>query len=433
MTTTKNHTLRNRMLIMIGAVLVLVAALAFFFYLHVQKLIASAPKPGAQTVSTVAAGTLEWQPQLASVGSLTALRGIDVTTEIAGLVRSVHFRSGQDVKAGALLVQLNADADVAQLNALQAAADLAVTTLKRDRQQLKAQAVSQALIDNDEADLKSKRALVAQQAALVAKKTIRAPFAGRLGISTLNPGQYLNPGDKIVTLQTIDPIYADFSLPQKQIASVAIEQTINLSVDAFTGKRFPGTVTAISPKVDPTTRNVSLQATIANPDKQLLPGMFGQVSVDVGEKMRYLTLPQTAITYNPYGSTVFLVVPASELAASNAASGAASGAATAGAASVAGSGPASAAAVAQASAAGTGAAAASSASAAASGASGLVAQQVFVTTGETRGDQVAITKGVREGQQVVSSGQLKLKNGTPVRIDNSVQPANDPNPKPQEN
>ena len=432
MTTTKNHKLRNRMLIMIGAVLVLVAALAFFFYLHVQKLIASAPKPGAQTVSTVAAGTLEWQPQLASVGSLTAIRGIDVTTEIAGLVRSVHFRSGQDVKAGALLVQLNADADIAQLDALQAAADLAVTTLKRDRLQLKAQAVSQALIDNDEADLKSKRALVAQQAALVAKKTIRAPFAGRLGISTLNPGQYLNPGDKIVTLQTIDPIYADFSLPQKQIASVANKQAINLSVDAFAGKRFAGAVTAISPKVDPTTRNVALQATIANPDKQLLPGMFGQVAVEVGEKKRYLTLPQTAITYNPYGSTVFVVVPASELAASGAASGGASGAGS-GAASGAASGGASAAAAAQASAAGTGAAAASSASDAASGASGLVAQQVFVTTGETRGDQVAILKGLREGQQVVSSGQLKLKNGTPVRIDNSVQPANDPNPKPQEN
>lgn len=407
------------MFIMIGAVLVLVAVLALFFFLHIRSLIASAPKPGPQTVSTVKAGTLEWQPHLGSVGSLVAVRGIDVTTEIAGLVRSVHFRSGQDVKAGTLLVQLNADADQAQLSSLQAAAELAATTLKRDKQQLRAQAVSQALIDNDEADLRSKRALVAQQAAVVDKKTIRAPFSGRLGISTLNPGQYVNPGDQIVTLQTIDPIYVDFSLPQKQIASVSMRQMVDIVVDAFADKRFPGAVNAISPKVDPATRNVSLQATLPNPDQQLLPGMFAQVTVEVGEKKRYLTLPQTAITYNPYGSTVFLVVPAAEFAASGAASGATSGGAR-NASAPAGASPRT-------------AAAAASASGAASGASGLVAQQVFVTTGETRGDQVAILKGVKEGQEVVSSGQLKLKNGTPVKVDNSVQPANDPNPKPQEN
>lgn len=388
----------KRMFIMLGCVLLLVAVLAFGFYLHVRGLIASAPKPTPQTVSTVKAQMLEWQPQLNGVGTLVAVRGVDVTTEIAGLVRSINFKSGQEVKAGDLLVQLNADADLAQLNALQAAADLSATTLKRDQAQLAAQAVSQALVDNDLADLRSKRALVAQQAALVAKKTIRAPFAGRLGITTVNPGQYLNPGDRIVTLQTIDPIYVDFSLPQSQIGGLAVGQVVNVVTDAFAGELFPGKITAISPKVDPATRNVLIEATIANPQRRLLPGMFARANVDVGEKARYLTLPQTAITYNPYGSTVFVVKPAGE--AQPAPDGKAAKAVPAKAEAPAASGP--------------------------------VAQQVFVVTGQTRGDQVAILKGIEEGQEIVTSGQLKLKNGTAVAVDNTVQPANSPNPTPQE-
>jgi membrane fusion protein (multidrug efflux system) len=374
----------KRMLIMIGGVLVLTAALAFGFYLHIQKLIASSPRPGPQTVSATQVVALEWQPRLATVGTVTAVRGVDVTTEIAGLVRSVNFRSGQDVKAGELLVQLNADADIAQLQSLQAAAELSASVLARDQGQLAAQAVSQAQVDGDRADLKSKRALVAQQAALIAKKTIRAPFAGKLGITAVNPGQYLNPGDKIVTLQTIDPIYVDFYLPQKRIGALSVGQVVNVTTDGFPGLTFPGRISAISPKVDSATRNVQVEATLANPKRQLLPGMFANANVDVGEKKRYLTLPQTAITYNPYGSTVFIVEPASAKAASGAAP------------------------------------------------DGLVVQQVFVTTGETRGDQVAILTGLKEGQQVVTSGQIKLKNGTAVVIDNSVQPANSPNPTPQE-
>ncbi|MFI5446759.1 efflux RND transporter periplasmic adaptor subunit [Polaromonas sp. UC242_47] len=387
----------KRMLIMIGGVLVLVAVLALGFFLHIRSIIANSPKPGPQTVSTIKAQVLEWQPQIPSVGTLVAVRGVDVTTEIAGLVRSVNFKSGQDVKAGELLVQLNADSDVAQLNSLQAAAELSAVTLKRDQAQLAGQAVSQALVDNDLADLKSRRALVAQQQALVAKKTIRAPFAGRLGITTVNPGQYLNPGDTIVTLQTIDPIYANFSAPQKQIASLSVGQVVNVATDAFAGELFPGKINAISPKVDPSTRNVSLQATIANPQRRLLPGMFARANVDVGQKQRYLTLPQTAITYNPYGATVFILKPAEAQPAPGGKDE--KNAKPAAPAAPAGS---------------------------------LVAQQVFVTTGETRGDQVAILKGVVEGQEVVTSGQLKLKNGTPVVVDNRVQPANSANPTPQE-
>ncbi len=351
---------------------------------------ASAPRPGAQTVSAIEAKALEWQPLLSAVGTVTAVRGVEVTTEIAGLVRTIAFKSGQEVKAGALLVQLNADSDIAALQSLQAAADLSATTLARDRQQFEAEAISKSQLDNDMADLKSRRALVAQQQALIAKKTIRAPFAGRLGITTVQPGQYFNPGDRIVTLQTIDPIYVDFYLPQKQLGGLKLGQVVSLTTDGYPGQTFPGKITAVNPKVDTATRNILVEATLPNPQRLLLPGMFANASVEVGEKQRFLTLPQTAITYNPYGSTVFIVGPA------QAASGAAA------------------------------------ASAPAPAASGLAVRQVFVTTGETRGDQVAILKGLQEGQQVVTSGQVKLKNGTPVVVDNTVQPDNNPNPTPQE-
>ena len=392
----------KRMLIMIGGIVVLVLILGGGFALHIKNLIASLPKPTPQTVTATKVGSQDWQPALAAVGSVVPVRGVDVTTEIAGLVREIHFKSGQDVKKGDILVELNADSDKAQFDALSAAADLSASVLKRDKAQFDAQAIAQAQVDADTADLKSKRALAAQQQAIIDKKTIRAPFSGKLGITTVNPGQYVNPGDKIVTLQTIDPIYVDFNLPQKQVGSLQVGQVVNVTSDGFAGVTFPGKITAISPKVDTTTRNVVVEATLANPKRQLLPGMFANASVEVGDKKHYLTLPQTAITYNPYGSTVFVIMTADEAAAAarNAASGAA---------------PASAAAPAQ----------------AASG-SGLVVQQAFVTTGETRGDQVAILKGLKEGQQVVTSGQVKLKNGTSIVIDNSVLPANSPNPTPQE-
>lgn len=376
----------KRMLIMLGAVALLIALLALGFFLHIRQLMASSPKPAPQTVSATIIRKVDWQPHLSSVGTLVAVRGVDVTSEIAGLVRSIHFKSGQEVAAGQLLVQLNADADLAQLRALEAAAELAASVLARDRQQFAVQAISQAQIDNDAADLKSKQALAAQQAALVAKKTIRAPFAGKLGITSVNPGQYLNPGDKIVTLQTIDPIYVDFYIPQQQLGGLQVGQVLTLSSDAHANTAFAGKVSAISSKVDPATRNVQVEATVANPQRQLLPGMFANVHVEVGGKKQYLTLPQTAITYNPYGSTVFVVHPAPP----------------------------------------------PKAGAAPPKAGDLVVQQVFVTTGATRGDQVAVLTGLTEGQRVVTSGQIKLKNGSPVVISNVVEPRNNPQPTPQE-
>lgn len=372
----------KRMFIMLGGIVLLVVVLGLGFFMHIRNLMAAAPKPAPQIVSTITAKSSSWQPQLKSVGTLSAVHGVDISSEVAGQVRSVNFKSGQDVKAGDVLVQLNADADIAQLHSLEAAAELAAITLKRDQAQLAVQGVAQAQVDNDAADLKSKKAQVAQQAALVAKKTIRAPFAGRVGITSVNPGQYLNAGDKIVTLQQIDPIYVDFNLPQSQLAAVSVGQKVLIKTDGTADKTFTGSVNAINPKIDTSTRNVQVQALIANPGRKLLPGMFANASLDTGKQQSYLTLPQTAITYNAYGSTVFVVVPAGK-------------------------------------------------DAAAAGGS-LVAKQVFVQTGPTRGDQVAILSGVKEGEQVVTSGQVKLKNGIAVAINNSVQPANNPNPTPQE-
>ncbi|MGH8822626.1 MAG: efflux RND transporter periplasmic adaptor subunit [Rhodoferax sp.] len=382
----------KRMIIMIGCVLVLIAALALGKFLQIRKLIASVPKPQPQTVSTIAVQKLQWQPQLKAVGTLNPVRGADLASEVAGLVRSVHFKSGQDVPADALLVQLNADADVAQLHSLEAAAAQAAIVLKRDQAQLAVQAVSQAQVDADTNNLKAARAQVEQQAATVAKKAIRAPFGGRLGITTLQPGQYVNAGDKLVTLQTLDPIYVDFNLPQQQLNGLAVGQVVNLSIDAFPGQTFGGKINAINPKVDPSTRNVQVEATVANPKRDLLPGMFADVRIDVGGVEERLTVPQAAITYNPYGSTVFVVEKAKS---------------------------------------GESQPKPGQAAAPASGGQ-LVANQVFVETGPTRGDQVSIVKGLEAGQQIVTSGQLKLKNGTPVVVDNRVQPADNSNPTPQE-
>src|SRR2546421_482383 len=246
----------------------------------------------------------------------------------------------------------------------------------------------------------------------VAKKQLRAPFAGRAGIVTINPGAYLSSGTMIVTLQQLDPIYVDFHLPQKDLAELRTGQKVALRLDAFPGRTFEGTLSAISPKVDSDTRNVQVEAKVPNPDRVLTPGMFANVSVDVGAKQRYLTLPQTAVVYNPYGETVFVVMTRREADRRQAAAAAAAAAAADDPPreqqpKKPGKGP-------------------------QLPPDELVVQQAFVTTGPRRGDQVAILKGLEEGVEVITSGQIKLKSGSPIRIDNSVQPANSPNPTPQE-
>jgi membrane fusion protein (multidrug efflux system) len=334
------------------------------------------------TVSTMVVETSAWQPKLSSVGNVRAFRGVELSTEVGGLVQHVSIRSGMDVKEGELLIKLNDASDVAQLNSLKAMADLAQVINERDRQQLEIQAISKNVFDTSKADAKSKQAQVEQQTALVAKKNLKAPFSGRVGIVMINPGQFVNPGDKLLTLQTLDPIFVDFNLPQSNAEQIQVGQEIVVTTDAFKGASFTGKITAVSPKVDSNTRNIQIEAQLANPDKKILPGMFANVNIKLGDQLKMLTLPQTAVTYNPYGSTVFIAKPTGKKDKQ--------------------------------------------------GKPALEAQQVFVTTGPTRGDQVAILKGIDEGATVVTSGQLKLKNGTPLIVNNKVLPANSPNPQPQE-
>ena len=376
-----NVPFRRRLIIVVLAAGLLLAAIVAFntwkanFVADLRKKNAAPP----QTVSAANVHFTDWQPEVSAVGSMRAVRGVDVTTEVTGLVRTLRFNSGDEVKAGQVLVELNADAEIAQQQALEAAAELSATVYKRDQEQYDAEAISKAQLDADAADLKNKRAQANAQKALVAKKIIRAPFAGRLGITTVNPGQYLNTGDKVVTLQAVDPIYVDFKLPQQQLAQIANGQSVNLTTDSFPGVKFVGKINAIDPRVDASTRNFQAEATIPNPDRKLLPGMFARVAVIAGEAKSYLTLPQTAITYNPYGATVFVAQRKPGGSEKD-----------------------------------------------------LIAQQAFVTLGPTRGDQVAVVKGVKEGDLVVTSGQMKLVNGAPLIVDNSILPANDPSPSPQE-
>ncbi|WP_224771044.1 efflux RND transporter periplasmic adaptor subunit [Pseudomonas sp. FEN] len=368
------------MLIMLGVVLVIVAISAGVKFSQISKLIAQSKQPLPPAVVTVMrAEFADWQPNVSAVGSIKAVRGVDVTTEVGGIVRTLGFKPGQQVAAADLLVQLNADSDIAQLHSLEATANLAATVLKRDKAQLAVNAVSQAQVEADDADLKAKVAAAEQQRALLAKKSIRAPFAGKIGITSVNPGQFLNPGDKIATLQTFNPIYIDFNVPQAQLGAIALGQAVSVTASGLPKQTFSGKVTAIDTRFDPTTRNVTVEATIDNPQQSLVPGMFAQAVVESGAKQRYLTVPQTAVTYNPYGATVFIALHKSD-----------------------------------------------------QGNDVLTAQQTFIETGATRGDQVAILSGVKEGDQVITSGQMKLKNGSPVKIDNQGAPLNDASPRPQE-
>jgi membrane fusion protein (multidrug efflux system) len=376
--------LRRRMIIMLCGVFLLLGLIFGFNQLKtfmIKHFIAGMGLPPA-TVSTLVVSSTEWQPKLSSVGNVRAYRGVELSTEIGGLVQTVPIKSGMDVKEGELLIKLNDASDVAQLNSLKALADLAKVINERDRQQLAIQAISKNVFDTSKADAASKQAQVEQQTALVAKKNLKAPFSGRVGIVMINPGQYVNPGDKLLTLQTLDPIFVDFNLPQSNAAQIQVGQEIVVTTDAFKDASFIGKVTAVSPKVDTNTRNIQIEAQLANPDKKILPGMFANVNIKLGDEVKLLTLPQTAVTYNPYGSTVFIAKPTGKKDKQ--------------------------------------------------GNPALEAQQVFVTTGPTRGDQVAILKGVEEGATVVTSGQLKLKNGTPLIVNNKVQPSNSPNPQPQE-
>jgi len=373
----------KRMTIMLVAVVLLFGGIfgfQAFKGVMIRKFMSAARVP-PQTVSTAKVQFAEWQGEFQAVGTLRAVRGADLAPEVPGVITAIHFESGQAVQAGAPLVQLNAESDMAKLHSLGANAELAEVNYERDRKQLEFQGVSQAVVDTDAANLKNAKAQVAEQQALVNKKLVRAPFDGRLGIRAVDLGQYVNAGTKLVTLQALESVYVDFNAPQKSLGKVALKQKIVLKADAFPDQEFVGEISSIDPKVDPATRNVQVRATVRNPKHSLLPGMFATVVIASGGPQRFLTLPQTAVSYNPYGDTVYVVEESKGKDEKVA----------------------------------------------------LIAQQKFVTTGETRGDQVAILSGIKEGDTVVTAGQIKLRSGgVPVIVNNSIQPANEPAPKPKD-
>jgi membrane fusion protein (multidrug efflux system) len=334
-----------------------------------------------QTVSTAQAGYMEWQSTVSAVGTLRAVHGADLAPQVVGVISAIHFGSGQEVKAGAPLVQLDNASDLALLESLKATEQLAATNYQRDLRQVKANFISQAAVDTDAANLRVARARVAEQQALVDKKLVRAPFDGRLGVRVVDLGQYVAAGTKLVTLQSLDPILADFSVPQNQAGQVAPGQKVVLTSDALPGEQFEGSVEAIDAKIDPATRNVLVRASLSNSGHKLLPGMYAKIEIRLATAQRHLTLPQTAITFNPYGDTVFVVEEQ-------------------------GKGP--------------------------DGKPRQVANQRFVTVGPKRGDQIAVLSGIKEGETVVTAGQLKLRNGTPVVVNNSVQPSDQAAPKPKD-
>ncbi len=348
---------------------------------HMMKKFMSSMGNAPQTVSTINAGYQEWLPQLEAVGSLRAINGVEVSPEVSGTVAALNFKQGEDIKKGKVLVELVADSDIARLHSLQAASALAKTTFERDKQQFEFKAVSQQVLDIDKANLMQADAAVVEQQAMVNKKYIHALFSGRVGIRQVSVGQYLNAGTPVVSLQALDPIYLDFSVPQQNISMIHAGQKVSASTDAYPGEQFDGKISVINPEVDTGTLNVKVRAELKNPQHRLLPGMYATVDISTGKPQRYITLPQTAVTYNPYGNIVFL---AEQQGTDD------------------------------------------------KGKPKLIVKQVFVTTGDTRGDQVAVLKGVKEGDVVVTAGQVKLHNGSPVTINNDIQPSNEPNPQPKD-
>jgi membrane fusion protein (multidrug efflux system) len=368
----------SRMLIIVGILFGLIFGYKTVKNLMIAHYLATLGAP-VVTVSAMDIAYTKWQPQLQAAGSLRAVQGVNVTTELSGMIRTIYFTPGTLVNKGDLLAQLDVDPDTAQLHALQANAELAALTYQREKALYKIQAISKATLDMDAANLKSTQAQAAQQTAVIAQKTIRAPFSGRLGISAINPGQYINPGDKITMLQTLDPIYVDFYVPQQTLRKVKVGQPVTLTVDTFPKQTFNGTVTAIDPGLDPSVRNIEVEATLPNPSLKLAPGMFGTVTVNTNQPKPYLTLPLSAVSFNPYGELVYVITESQKDKKSSPL---------------------------------------------------LAAKQVFIITGEKRGDQITVLRGLKKGDKVVTSGQLKLKNGSIVVINNAVIPTNNPDPKP---
>jgi membrane fusion protein, multidrug efflux system len=379
-----HRTARPRAMIKPVAIMLVIATVVLGGIFAWQSFIGAMMKKGMaagatapQTVSTIIAESARWQVRTQAVGSLRAVRGADLAAQAAGVVDQINIDSGTEVPAGTILLKLKPNDDPAKLAQLEAQAALAEQTYKRDREQFAAQAVSQATLDTDVATLKSARAQVAAQQALIEEKFVRAPFAGRLGIRLVDVGQYLAAGTTVVTLQELDPILIDFYVPQQVLAHLKVGQAVSATVDTYPDASFRGAVTSINSKVDSASRNVQVRASFRNADRRLIPGMYATVQIEGAEATEQLTVPQTAITYNAYGNTVFVVEQSGKDD---------------------------------------------------KGRPKSVAKQRFVQLGATRGDQVAVVSGIKPGDVVVTAGQIKLRSGSSVVVNNAILPANEINP-----
>jgi len=373
----------KRMVVLLIAVAAVITGLGSFKFFQIQTAMAMAAsfQPPPEAVTTLVVKRERWPATLGAIGSVTAVHGVTVSADLPGIVEEIRFDSGRRVGAGEVLVRLDTRQERAQLAAAEADLELKRLSLERARGLHAEGIVSQADLDRATAEQRQSEARVGEIRATIERKQIKAPFAGILGIRQVNLGQYLKSGDPVVPLQSLDPVYVDFSVPQQRVAELRVGRGVRVSLEGgAAGREFVGRVTAIDSIVDDATRNVRVQATLANPDAVLRPGMFVETQIALGEGSELVGIPASAVSYAPYGDSVFVV---DEL-----------------------EGP--------------------------KGERYKGVRQQFVKLGPARGDQVAVVSGLEPGQEIVTSGAFKLRSGAAVHVDNSVQPSNDPAPRPQE-
>jgi membrane fusion protein (multidrug efflux system) len=373
--------MKTKLIVAVIIVLVVFAALAGVKTMQIRKMIAAGQAfvPPPEAVSSVVAREEPWQGTLAAIGNVAAVQGVNVTPELPGMVREIAFESGAVVAQGDLLVRLDTSSEEAELRAIEAQVELARLNAERARKLRADSTVSQADLDLAEATLKQTQASADTIQAAIAKKTIRAPFGGRLGIRVVNLGEYLDTGKPIVSLQSLTPIHVDFSLPQQELSRLKTGLRVHLRTDAYPNQKFEGTLTAINPDLDETTRSVRLQAMFDNAEQLLRPGMFARIEVLLPEEQRMLVIPATAVLSAPFGDSVFVI---------------------------------------EEKAAGT------------NNAPGLVVRQQFIRTGGSRGDFVSVETGLKAGEKVVGAGVFKLRNGMTVIESNELAPKSSATPQP---
>jgi membrane fusion protein (multidrug efflux system) len=380
---------------LIAAILValFLGGIGYFNFVFKPQMIAgfmAKVKPPPASVTAEHAGTKEWIDRVQSIGTLIAIQGIDVSSEVAGIVKEYYFDSGKDVEKGAKLVELNTSVEEADLVRNRAVLLEANADLGRQTSLVKKGNVSQAVVDTTISKRDTAAAAVQRMEAVIAQKNITAPFAGRLGLRRMEKGQYVKAGDPLVWLQSLDPIWIDFPVPESELGKLKVGSPIELTVGAYPGQTFKGEIEALDARVAQDSRTLMVRGRLPNADHRLLPGMFADVAVLEGAPKRLVTLPRTAVTYGLYGDGVWVVKedPTPDQK-------------TASVGEVAASQP------------------------------QLTVERRFVRVGQSRGDDVAILEGVKEGEQVVTSGQLKLHPDAPVRIDNS-QPLTPPTVRPKQ-